>query len=52
MDKSQNPFEILNVDENSDFNTIRKSYLKLARKYHPDKVTDVDKPHAEAKFRA
>ena len=31
-----NYYEILQVDEDADSNTIKKAYKKLAKKYHPD----------------
>ena len=32
-----NLYEILEIDKNADTNEIKKSYRKLARKWHPDK---------------
>jgi len=29
--------EILGIDRDSDINTIKKAYYKLAQQYHPDK---------------
>ena len=32
----QNPYNILGVSQSSDYETIRKKYISLAKKYHPD----------------
>ena len=40
MDYNKNYYKILEVDKNSDENIIKKSYKKLAMKYHPDKNPD------------
>ena len=31
-----NPYSILGVSQSSDYDTIRKKYISLAKKYHPD----------------
>ena len=31
------PYFILNIDKRSNFDEIKKQYLKLASEYHPDK---------------
>lgn len=42
-------YEVLQVSRDADGNTIKKSYRKLAIKYHPDK--NPDDPEAEDKFK-
>tara|TARA_R110002124_G_scaffold129483_1_gene290762 strand:+ start:58927 stop:60084 length:1158 start_codon:yes stop_codon:yes gene_type:complete len=42
-------YETLAVDRGADADTIKKSYRKLALKYHPDQ--NKDNPEAEAKFK-
>ena len=37
MSNSKNPYEILCIDIGSDEKKIKKSFRKLAHKYHPDK---------------
>lgn len=44
-----NPYEILNVSENSSDEEIKKAYRSLAKKYHPD--MNSDNPLAEDKFK-
>lgn len=42
----QNPYQFLNLPQDSPTEKVRRSYIKLARKYHPDLVNpsfDVDK---------
>ena len=31
-----NPYNVLGVSQSSDYETIRKKYISLAKKYHPD----------------
>lgn len=35
-------YEILGINKNADLNTIKESYKKLIKKYHPDKNPDID----------
>ena len=37
-----NPYKVLGVSENASQEEIRKAYLELVKKYHPDKYTDSD----------
>jgi len=43
-------YQILELENNASLNDIKKSYRKLAIKYHPDKNPD-NKEHAEKKFK-
>lgn len=43
-------YEVLEVDPNATNNEIRKSYKKLASKWHPDKNSNCDE--CETKFQA
>ncbi len=40
MNLTENYYSILGVDKNANSNEIKKSYRKLAMKYHPDKSSD------------
>ena len=31
-----NPYNVLGLAQRSDYNTVRKKYIELAKKYHPD----------------
>ena len=35
-----NPYEVLGVRETASDEEIRKAYLELVKKYHPDRFTD------------
>ena len=43
-------YEILNINKDANENDIKKSYRKLAMKYHPDRNPD-NKEECEAKFK-
>ncbi len=38
MNETMDPYAILGVSRDADADTIRRAYLKLAHKYHPDKT--------------
>ena len=40
--KMNNPYKVLGVSESASQEEIRAAYLKLVKKYHPDKYTDTD----------
>ena len=42
------PYKVLNVDYMAETTTIKKAFIKLARKWHPDVCKDIN---AEAKFK-
>lgn len=44
-------YEILQVDSLASSSDIKRAYRKLALKYHPDKVSEDDRGHAEIKFK-
>jgi len=48
--QNQNYYQILNISFDSDDKTIKKSYRKLALKWHPDKNPGI--PEAEEKFKS
>ena len=37
-----NPYKVLGVNEGASQEEIRAAYLKLVKKYHPDKYIDSD----------
>lgn len=44
-------YSVLEVPRGADASEIKRSYYKLSRTYHPDKVADEEKATAEAKFK-
>lgn len=50
-----NAYKILEIDKNVPDNEVKKAYRTMAKKYHPDKLMDMDEAYrkgAEEKFRA
>lgn len=45
-------YKILGVSRDAKEDEIKKSYRKLARKYHPDVTKEADRAHAEEQFKA
>ena len=48
---SKDLYGILELPRTANSNDIRKQYLKLSRKYHPDKVSNEEKEASEVKFK-
>ena len=48
MDSKRDYYEVLGVSKDADAKTIKRAFLKLARKLHPDVSDD---PDAEEKFK-
>ena len=46
-----NPYEILEISPGSSTEDIRSAYHRLAKKWHPDRFTGVEKEEAEKRFR-
>lgn len=44
-------YEILQVESSATSSDIKRAYRKLALKFHPDKVSEEDRDHAEIKFK-
>ena len=44
------PYELLDIDENSDEDTIRRQYYRLAKEFHPDRHFDSDDPAIKDKL--
>jgi curved DNA-binding protein CbpA len=45
-----NPYSVLGVSENAEHSEIRKAYLKLILRYHPDKVGDGERGTSVEEF--
>lgn len=51
---TDNAYKILEIDKNASVDEIKAAYRKMAKKYHPDKVTHLGEEHrkgAEEKFK-
>ena len=42
-----NPYNVLGVSQSADYETIRKKYIQLAKKYHPDNFASSSKVSEE-----
>ena len=42
-----NPYNVLGISETADFETIRKKYIQLAKKHHPDNFVSSNKVSEE-----
>jgi molecular chaperone DnaJ len=51
MSTQRDYYEILGVEKNASVDDIKKSYRKLAMKYHPDRVSAEKKKESEEKFK-
>ena len=55
FDKPDRAYEILEIPKTASVSDIKKAYRTMVKKYHPDKLQDVDEAYrkgAEEKFRA
>ena len=50
MDKNKDLYEILGIDRNASDNEIKRSYKKLAMKYHPDRPGGDEEKFKEVSF--
>ncbi len=53
-DSRDNAYKILEIEKSASIDEIKKAYLKMAKKYHPDKVEHLGEEHkkgAEDKFK-
>lgn len=48
--ENADPYQILGVAPDADHDTIRQSYITLARNYHPDRYMRVDLPAEVAEY--
>ena len=46
-DRARDPYAILELDRNADFEAIRKAYHRQANRYHPDKVAHLGREFQE-----
>lgn len=42
-----NPYNVLGVSQSADYDTVRKKYIELAKKYHPDNFSSSNKTSEE-----
>lgn len=48
--KSPNYYEILNIDQDASPNEIRRAFLTLSKKFHPDKVGQLSNKSTTDKY--
>jgi curved DNA-binding protein CbpA len=51
MDLSMNPYEILEINPGASAEEIKAAYHRLAKKWHPDRFSGLEKENAEQRFR-